>query len=91
MMPAAATDAVPQDTINYIKTLKRPLIDVVIARSGRVDIIDIPWMPFRGTSWVIEKPKSDVALVVTNRHIARSPHPRGRADLKSANATISNS
>lgn len=68
--PSSATQAVPQDTIDYIETLKRTAIEFVIARSGRVDIIDIPGMPFLGTGWVVEKPKPDTAIMVTNRHVA---------------------
>lgn len=68
--PKSTSDAVPRDTINYIEALKRAPIDHVIARTGRVDIVDVPGLPFLGTGWIIEKKKDDVAIMVTNRHVA---------------------
>lgn len=68
--PTATSSSVPRDTIDYIAALQRAPIDNVIARTGRVDIVDVPGMPFLGTGWIIEKRKDDVAIMVTNRHVA---------------------
>lgn len=70
VIPAEPNIAVPASTIQYIESLKRPPIDHVIARTGRVDIVDVPGLPFLGTGWIVEKPRDDVAIMVTNRHVA---------------------
>ncbi len=68
--PTKTSQAVPQETIDYVDDLKRAPIDHVIARTGRVDIVDVPGMPFLGTGWIIEKKNDSVAIMVTNRHVA---------------------
>jgi endonuclease G len=70
VIPAKTTRAVPQATIDYIEGLKKSRIDAAISRTGRVDVIDIPGMPFVGTAWIVEKRKAKTAIMVTNRHVA---------------------
>jgi endonuclease G len=65
---------VPPDLTEEVKKIidgfKRDMIDPVIARSARVDLIDIPRVPYVGTGWIIEKPAENRAIIVTNRHVA---------------------
>ena len=71
VIPEDATEAVPAETLTYMREqLRRPVIDAIIGRTGRVDLIDIPTMPFIGTAWVIEKPRDNLAVLATNRHVA---------------------
>lgn len=64
--PAESVDEVIQ-TVNAIDRAK---VDPAIAITGRVEFANVPGVPFVGTGWVIDKPESDKAIVVTNRHVA---------------------
>jgi endonuclease G len=50
---------------------QRKKIDPVIARTARVELANVPLMPFVGTGWVVEKPAKNRAIMITNRHVAR--------------------
>jgi endonuclease G len=68
------TYVVPPGTTEEVKRIidgfNRDTIDHVIARSARVELIDIPRIPYVGTGWIIEKPAENRAIIVTNRHVA---------------------
>lgn len=68
------TYVVPPELTEEVKRIidgfNRDMIDHVIVHSARVDLIDIPRVPYVGTGWIIEKPAENRAIIVTNRHVA---------------------
>jgi endonuclease G len=57
--------------LEIIRGFKRPAIDEVIARTGRVEFSNVPNLAYVGTGWVVEKPSERTAIIVTNRHVAK--------------------
>ena len=51
--------------------LKRDMIDPVIARTARVELANVPNVPYVGTGWIVDKPSATRAIIVTNRHVAK--------------------
>ncbi len=66
VVPPGSTEEVKR----IIDGFNHDTIDHVIARSARVELCDIPRMPYVGTGWIIEKPEENRAIIVTNRHVA---------------------
>lgn len=67
------------EVIEVIRKIDRKKIDPAIARTGRIDFVNVPGRLFTGTGWIVAKPKKDEAIVVTNRHVAESfADPDGR-------------
>jgi len=64
----------PEDTVpevmEIVGRLKRPLIDPAIARTARVELANVPNVPYVGTGWIVEKYSDTRAILVTNRHVA---------------------
>jgi len=71
VLPDNASEVVPQDTLDFIENeLDAKNIDPVISKAGRIELIDIPGVPFVGSGWIIEKPSETEAIIITNRHVA---------------------
>lgn len=75
----------PADPIPEVRTflegMKRAVTDPVIARTARVDLLNVPRVPYVGTAWVVEKKNPTTAIMVTNRHVAEEfALPDGRGD-----------
>ncbi|PUB81659.1 MAG: hypothetical protein DBP02_17755 [gamma proteobacterium symbiont of Ctena orbiculata] len=68
------TYIVPSDVTDEVKRtvsgFKKDKINFVIARSARVELVDVPRVPYVGTGWIVKKPAEDRAIIVTNRHVA---------------------
>jgi endonuclease G, mitochondrial len=58
------------EVAKIINDFKRAKIDPVIAMTGRVDLLNVPRLPYVGTAWIVEKPSPTKAILVTNRHVA---------------------
>ncbi len=71
LVPESTTGTVPNETLDQIKNFDKSKIDAVIQRTGRVDLIGIPNVPFVGTAWIIDKTAEERAVLVTNRHVAK--------------------
>lgn len=73
----------PADMVPEVKRivdgLKPGKINPVIARTARVELGNVPRVPYVGTCWVIRKLTDTRAIVVTNRHVAEEfARPDGR-------------
>jgi endonuclease G len=66
----APLDPVPE-VKKIIDKLKRARIDPVIARTARVELGNVPRVPYVGTGWIVEKKGPTKAIMVTNRHVAQ--------------------
>ncbi|MER9456624.1 DNA/RNA non-specific endonuclease [Mesorhizobium sp. M0478] len=68
------TFVLPLDPVPEVKKilnkLKRAKIDTVIARTARVELGNVPNVPYVGTGWIVEKKSPTKAILVTNRHVA---------------------
>jgi endonuclease G len=53
-----------------VATFDRLKIDPVIALTARVELVNVPNVPFVGTGWIVDKPADNRAILVTNRHVA---------------------
>lgn len=69
-LPNAPSETIPAQTIAEIKAIDRKKADAAIAINARIELIDVPRVPYVGTGWVVEKRSKSRALVVTNRHVA---------------------
>lgn len=62
-------DMVPQ-VKRIVEALKRNKIDPVIGRTARVELGNVPGVPYVGTGWIVRKMTDTKAIMVTNRHVA---------------------
>jgi hypothetical protein len=62
---------------DLIGTFKRNVINEIIERSARVELVDNPRMPFVGTGWVIERKKAKPSSSPTGMWQWSSRRPMG--------------
>ena len=62
-------DMVPQ-VKRIVDGLQRKKIDPVISRTARVELGNVPRVPYVGTCWIVRKMTDTKAIMVTNRHVA---------------------
>ncbi len=65
-MPVGESQAVKDEVAGF----NRDLINGVIAKTARVELANVPFVPYVGTGWIVDKPSAKKAIIVTNRHVA---------------------
>lgn len=76
-------DMVPE-VAAIVSGLQAAKIDPVIARTGRVELGNVPNVPYVGTGWIVKKLSPTKAIMATNRHVAEEfarPDGRGAYDF----------
>ena len=74
MLVQGGTYVLPDQLLPSVRKLiegfPRDKINPAISRTGRIELLNYPAMPFVGTGWILEKRGATTAVIATNRHVA---------------------